>query len=174
MVLNTTNDVRQVLRLDSGNQNITDTEITYFLNNANKDLYNSIKRNNEVEKFRVGFNFRGEKRNTFTLGLNPLSNLLGVLINNETLNVANYSYDTTLNAVTINEEFITEGDEVTILYTPEIYKLAELYICAYNILVSTNLTRQGGETSSVLANIETKMKEYLKTIRHKVSIKQWY
>lgn len=174
MALNTVSDVRRVLNIDSGNQNLTHTEINFWLDSANTDLFNYIKRNNEVQKFRVSYNFRGDKQTFYTLNLNPIEELLAVVKNGETMAVSDYSYDSQRNAIELDEDKIRVDDEIIVLYTPKIYKEAELYLCAYNIFVTKNLVRQGGETSSVLENIEKKKDEYMKLIKGRISIGQWH
>lgn len=168
----TANDVRRVLHLDASNEVLTDTEINEYLKEAKQDLFSEIKREKESQLIGVHNNSKGELIKTYSLTLAPVVSIHKVFVNDSLLDSSNYSLDEETNEI-IFTDGIALNDIVRVFYLPKVYELAELYICAYNINVATNILSRGGSQSPVADTIERKRDRFLEVINSRLIISSW-
>ena len=174
MVFNTEADVRRILKIDSGNEFLTSAEIASFLTDANNDLFSSIKKQYERERFVAGFDRLGNVQVEYGFSLSPVVSIYKVYVNNVEMTVTtHYALDTSKNTVTFTENTLNAGDNIEVIYLPKIYYLAELYICAHNIMLTTNLVNADGVSNPIIVNLKEKKDSYLRLIRGRAIISSW-
>ena len=166
MALNTIATIRRHLRLETGNDQFTDAEITSFLDDANSMLFEEIRRKYEVFRQRVGYNqYDGAVRRIFSIPQKPVDSILKVLKNNEEITSGNYTHDTDLDQITIDSSVDLEGfDQLEIYFVPKIYTTAERYICLYIMGIAENLVTAEGS-----AALGDKFKPLMEKTIHKIN-----
>lgn len=174
MAFNTTADIRRLLNIESGNDLLTDTEITAFLDEANLELYRIIKRKYERDCLIVRTTNTGATKVTYSTSLKPLDSVFRVLVNDVLQTVTtDYTVDLDLGEITFTENTVAPGDSVVILSVPTVYKTAELYIATSNILISTSALGVNALDNPVLAQFEKKRDSILKVITGRLIMAQW-
>jgi len=167
-------DVRRVLRLDSGNNYLTDAEIQSYLDEAQNWLYTEIKRKYERDFFTVVTNSVGNTQVIYALSLAPINSVLKVLVNDvEKTVTTDYTVDTDLGEIIFVEGVVTVGDKVKVYSVPTAYELAELYIAARNISIGTNLINLDGQNNPVVQNFDTLINNYMNVITSRVMVATW-
>lgn len=170
---NTPADVRRVLNLDAGNLSLTDAEIQTYLDEAQQDLFITIKRELEYQKFVVDTDNKGKIKNYFYFSLTPVVSIHKVLVNNSIINSTDYSLDVDTNVLTISST-LEVGDVVEVFYLPLVYHLAELNLAAYNILMRTQLVETGGQENPVLLEFEKKKDKFFNIIKSRLVASNWF
>ncbi len=174
MAFNTEADVRRILKIDSGNEYLTSAEITSFLTDANNDLFSSIKKQYERERYVVNLDRLGNVQTEYGFSLSPVVSIYKVYVNNvEKTVTTDYTFDNAKHTITFLDNVLNSGDSIEILYLPKIYHLAELYLCAYNIMVTTNLVTENGTSNPIIMNLKEKKDTYMKLIKNRAMITAW-
>lgn len=170
---NTVATMRRILRIPSGDDSYTDTEIQEYLDEAQSDLFSEIKRENEIDRHLVDYNNFGAIRTRYAFmmgGIAATTDILKIYSNNVEITDSDYTVDLVLNEIIFNDGVLRVGEMLEIYYLPIIYTEAERYVCAFNMLSSSQLLNQDGTTNPIAERYENKYKKVLKTIKNKLQV----
>lgn len=133
---NTVDEIKEQLLLESENQTISNDTIQTYLNNAHKEVFQSIKRNYERDNFTVGLNPDGSTQTDFFVTLSPINTVIAVLKNNTELDSESYEVIIQDSGVRITSP--SYGDVYSVLYVPDVYILYERAICILKLMTRFN------------------------------------
>jgi len=174
MSFNTPSDVRRVLHLENNNEILSDSEIQTYLNEAEEDMYQLIRRKYETDEFYVVYDNKGNLITKYTIFYKPILSIISVELNNEELTeTTDYTIDLESGVLELLID-VKYNDKLVINYEPKLYKTLELYTAVFNILRNTRLLDRDGESDLNVNNIKDKMDLTLNYLNNKLLVNKWY
>lgn len=133
---NTVAEIKQQLLLEAENQTVTDPTIQSYLEMANMQVYQMIKRNYERDNFTSYINPDGTTQKDFFVVLSPIRSIVAIMKNNTPL--TNTDYTIVYENSGVNIPGVSIGDVISILYVPETYTLLERALAILGLLTRFN------------------------------------
>jgi len=131
MAINTVEEIKTLLLLESENQTMSDSVIQGYLDDANSEMFDDINKTAERDSFL--------SREQGTITFYPFFNvktICSVKVNDEFIDVDTYEISIDGDGVSI--ESIKVGDRVETVTLPSNYKMLERAICIVNIRTRLN------------------------------------
>lgn len=167
MALNTIATIRRWLMIETGNDALTDDEITTYLDEADQFLYNEIHKKYEVDRFRAGYDeYSGAVETKYEIRMKPVDSIYKVYKEGVELLTTDYTYDSELYQITMIAD-VEASDYIEIFYTPTAYSEAALFVCLTNIGTSTNLISADG-AATLEEKFKPKMEKAIKKIKNRM------
>lgn len=159
MTLNTVEEIKKRLLLESEDQTIDDETIEEYIEEANEEMFDTIKREFERDVF-----YADEGRYYLWF---PAVSIEKVYIDGE---------ETTDYALEGSQKVLIEGydsqEKIEIEYIPKIYKLYERAICICNLMTRLNPMVQE-QPSTIYLNWSNKKKKYESQLNNKFGINSY-
>ena len=172
---NTPAEIKKLLLLEVENQTIEDEDIQTYLDDAQEELFNDIKRNRETDKFYLKTNYLNDNQEVEFVTYFVISEILEVrdATNNVVISPDNYETSRGSNAIKIktgeNDADLQTTIQIEVDYIPANYKLCERTIAMVNILTRLQ-PFQNEEINPSLVVWREKRKNYLSMLEGKFGV----